>query len=420
MAETMLGLGLLVFLAHVFTALFERRRIPDVLMLMLLGLMLGPFLRLVHRSDLGKVGGVLSTVALIVILFESGLTLDPKVIGKTWRPTLNLTLSTFTMTVLTCALAGHFWLGLTPLMATVLGSVLGGVSAAVAIALVKSMRVKDPTGTVLIMESALGDVLSIVLLLGLMDAAREGAVQPLHMLGEILASIVFASLFGLAGGVVWLLILNRVRRLPNSAFTTLAFVLIIYGVTEEFEFSGAIAALAFGATITNHHYLRLDRSRFLRGRNIGELSETDILFYNEILFLLKSFFFVYLGVSIRFTDTRAMWIGACIVLVIYLIRPLLVKVALSSKGAGVEEASIAAIMAPKGLVSAVLAALPIERGLPGGEQIKNVSYMVVLFSILLTAVLIPLIRLNPLKAIFGRLFSGWVQAETSGPVRTGH
>jgi cell volume regulation protein A len=42
MAEIVLVIGLLVFLAHFFTALFRRTRIPDVLLLLLLGVVLGP------------------------------------------------------------------------------------------------------------------------------------------------------------------------------------------------------------------------------------------------------------------------------------------------------------------------------------------------------------------------------------------
>ncbi|NLH55403.1 MAG: sodium:proton antiporter, partial [Rikenellaceae bacterium] len=39
--------GLLVFASHVFTGIFERKRIPDVLLLMLIGLLLGPIFGLI-------------------------------------------------------------------------------------------------------------------------------------------------------------------------------------------------------------------------------------------------------------------------------------------------------------------------------------------------------------------------------------
>lgn len=50
------------------------------------------------------------------------------------------------------------------------------------------------------------------------------------------------------------------------------------------------------------------------------------------------------------------------------------------------------VMAPKGLASAVLAVIPLERGLAGADVVRNFTYMVVLCSIAATAGLIPLMR----------------------------
>ena len=72
LSNIILLVGILVFVAHFLSQLFRKTNIPDVLMLMLLGILVGPALGLVSPSDFGKVGSVLSTIALVVILFESG------------------------------------------------------------------------------------------------------------------------------------------------------------------------------------------------------------------------------------------------------------------------------------------------------------------------------------------------------------
>jgi NhaP-type Na+/H+ and K+/H+ antiporter len=46
------------------------------------------------------------------------------------------------------------------------------------------------------------------------------------------------------------------------------------------------------------------------------------------------------------------------------------------------------MMTPKGLAAAVLATIPEMAGVPEGEMIKNITYAVVLFSIVLTSILI--------------------------------
>ncbi|MFO8021982.1 MAG: hypothetical protein R6U65_05920, partial [Perlabentimonas sp.] len=64
--------GLIVFLSHLFTGIFQRKRIPDVLLLMIVGLVMGPLLGLVSPADFGVAGPVFTTITLVIILFEGG------------------------------------------------------------------------------------------------------------------------------------------------------------------------------------------------------------------------------------------------------------------------------------------------------------------------------------------------------------
>lgn len=401
MAEIVLVIGLLVFLAHFFTALFRRTRVPDVLLLLLLGVLLGPVTGWVKPSDFGQTGGVVSMFALIVILFESGIDLRPQVILRAWRPTLGLTLLTFVITIGCAYLTGVHLLGLSPMLAWILGATVGGTSAAVVIALVKSLKVAEPAGTVLIMESALGDVLCIVILLGLVEAAALGSLHAGKMIGSIFASLVCAGIIGMLGGFVWLAVLNTVRQFPNSTFTTLAFLFILFGVSDMLGFSGAIAALAFGATLTNHRQMDFLHQRKL---DLGAISESDVDFFMEILFLLKTFFFIYMGVSIRFTDLRLIAIAAVFTLAVFLLRIPIVRIVFPRGSVEWKDAALMTFMVPKGLVSAVLASIPVERGLPGAEIIRDFTYMVVLLSVCLTAVLIPLSHTPVLAPMYRRIF----------------
>jgi NhaP-type Na+/H+ or K+/H+ antiporter len=68
-----------------------------------------------------------------------------------------------------------------------------------------------------------------------------------------------------------------------------------------------------------------------------------------------------------------------------------------------EDSSMASVMVPKGLASAVLASVPLSRGLLGGETVQSFAYMVVLFSILATALLVPVLR-HPAVASLCRSF----------------
>jgi NhaP-type Na+/H+ or K+/H+ antiporter len=405
-AGVILAIGVLVFLAHFFTALFHRKRIPDVLLLTILGIVLGPVGHLVKPEDFGQVGRVMSTLALIVILFESGVTLDPPVLAKAIRPTLRLTFPTFFATFLASYLVAVYLLGLPTMTGWMAGAILGGVSAAVVIPLVKSMKVREPLGTALVMESALGDVLCIVIVLGLVEGASAGAVQPVKIIGSIVASLLMASIIGCAGGIAWLLVLNKVRQFPHTAFTTLAVVFIIYGVADELGFSGAIASLAFGATLTNFDQMGLTRLAIFRERDVAQLDEADISFFGEILFLLKTFFFVFLGVSIRFEDLGLAGWAAVLCAAVYGARFVIVRFALKDEPLAWQDRALTSVMVPKRLVAAVLAGIPVERGIEGAVVLRNFTYMVVLLSICWTAVVIPLAERMPLSGLFRWTYGG--------------
>jgi Kef-type K+ transport system membrane component KefB len=56
--------GILVFLAHLFTGIFSRTRIPDVILLMGIGIGLGPVLGVITPANFGEVGPVFTTITL--------------------------------------------------------------------------------------------------------------------------------------------------------------------------------------------------------------------------------------------------------------------------------------------------------------------------------------------------------------------
>ncbi|MBI4424505.1 MAG: cation:proton antiporter [Elusimicrobia bacterium] len=251
MATAVLLVGLLVFLAHLFAAVFERTRVPDVLPLVVLGVLIGPILGVITPAELGKAGLVFTVIALGVILFESGLGLDFSMLRQALKQGMRLTLLNFlgTMTVVGFAMWASGQSSL--LEGLMLGCILGGTSSAVVIPMSQVLPVREQTRTVLLLEATFSDVLCIVVTLALIQAARFNELRPALMIGQIFAAFTLATLLGCAGGLFWAHMLERVRQLEHSIFTTPAFVFIIYGLSELLGYSGAISALAFGVTLGN-------------------------------------------------------------------------------------------------------------------------------------------------------------------------
>ena len=387
MSTTILFIGLMVFFAHFLSLQFRKTNIPDVLVLVCVGIVLGPVLGFVSPADFGKVGSLFATIALVVILFEGGTTLDMNVLGRSLASTGKLALGCFALTVIIATLIGIYVLGLTVLPATLLGFTLGSTSPAVVIPMVKALGISEKPATVLVLESALTDVLSIIGVFALLQVQTQGGVGAGHLIGSVLSAMVFATMIGVLGGIGWLLVLGRIRDFPNTISSTLAFVFIVYGATEGLGFSGAIASLALGITLTNFEKFKLNRIPSI-DRNIVPLNEVDLIFYQEAVFLLKTYFFVYLGISVHFGAVKIALAAAAIVLAVYAMRIMLTRFVFAHPEYSLRDTALTSMMAPKGLAAAVLAALPLHYGVIGGEVIRETTYMVVLFSITFTALLV--------------------------------
>jgi NhaP-type Na+/H+ or K+/H+ antiporter len=404
MALTLLGIGSLVLVAHLLTILFRRTRIPDVLVLIGLGIVLGSVSGLVKTSHFGQVGPVLSTVALVVILFEGGTSIDLAVLRRALAPTLRLTLVTAVVTLGVFAAAGHWFLGLGTLQSLLLGAILCGTSSAVVIPLARGLDLAPKATTLLILESALTDVLCIVLSVGLMSAIETGNAAPEAIAGSMLLSLSCAALIGVVGGALWLVILPLVRRLPSTLFASVAFVFILYGAAELLGLSGAIAALAFGVTLANHDAMGIDRLLKRHDpKGLVMLSSDEAKFFGEVVFLMKTAFFVYLGVSFVFDDRMVMVIASAATVAAYAGRWMVTRWTID-RDITVRDAGVIGVMIPKGLAAAVLASVPVQRGLEGAGVIQAATFGVVLSSISITAILVILLERAPLRSVAGRWF----------------
>ncbi|MDR0790878.1 MAG: cation:proton antiporter [Bacteroidales bacterium] len=391
MGETLVFLGLLVFAAHFFSMIFSKKKVSDVLLLMIIGIIIGPLLKLVSPADFGRVGEVFTTITLVVILFEGALDISITDLQKSWKTIVRLTVANIILTIAIASVVCILF-SLSIINSFIIGCALSGTAAAVVIPMTNYLKIGNDTKTALVLEAALSDVICIVTTLALIDAAKLNAgLDIAKIAGNILASFVIATIIGIASALVWASLLEKIRKLRNSMFLTPAYLFFIYGIVELMGFSGAIAVLVFGITITNmeHFYFKF-LARFQRNKENLKLNEHEESFIGEIVFFLKTLFFVYIGLSITFDNFTSMIIGVVITLLLLVERISVAKYC-SPKSANSFDKSIIATMIPKGLATAVMASIPEQLGLAQGEMIKNIAFSVVFFSILLCSIAVFLI-----------------------------
>ncbi len=407
MAAGIAVFGILVFLAHLFSGLFSRTRVPDVLLLMLIGVLLGPVFGLIAPHNFGVVGPFFSTITLVIILFEAGVHLDIGVLVTSLRRSVLLTVTSFALSMAAVAAISFFVLHLELALALMLGAIVGSTSPAVIVPLTRKLDMEEPSRGILLMESALSDVFSIVTSLAILDAYRLGHLRVGVLVGQIVSMLLLAAIFGILAAFVWSALLKRVRGIENSIFTTPAFVFVLFGVVELLGFSGYIAALAFGATLGNiEDFHRIAFLKRLLPAEPISLNQIERDFIGEVVFLLAAFFFIYVGISMHLRNLPLLFLGFSMAAALMLLRIPAARLTLTHS-TSIRDASLIAVMTPKGLAAAVLAGVALQNNLPGGDSIQRVTYSIILFSIVLTSLLTFLVDRTILGRVYAFIFRGF-------------
>ena len=396
-------IGFLIFLGHYLAQVFDRTKIPDVVGLMLVGMLLGPVFHVIDPATFGRAGRVFSNIVLVFILFESGLEVRFEQLRSALRGTLGLTSLNFVVTTAVVAVLGHYFAELDWLSALILGTILGGTSSAVVTTLVRKVVLRQQTATTLVMESALSDLFTLAIPIALINFYTGTSFNVVTLFSQIISSLIAAVLAGVSGGYFWSVLLNRVPTLLKTRFSTPAFVFILYGMAELLRFSGPIAVLFFSITLANVTLLRPGGlRRYLPTRHV-ELTGAEKDFFAEIVFLLRTFFFVYVGMSIVLDSGYLIVLGLGMAVLLFVVR-IPVVLATAARNTPQFDMAFMSVMIPKGLGAAVLATLPTQRGVPSGPAIQTITFAVIMATTLLSTGLFFLVERRLILGFYALFF----------------
>lgn len=403
--------GLLVLVSHGFVAISTRTRIPDVLFLICIGILIGPVLHLVAPQDFGSVGHIFTMMVLVLILFEEGIELKLDDLLSSFREIVILTFVSYVISAIALWLALTWLTNFNPVETIFLAAVLAGPAPSVVIPLTRHLKIGNFARTTLTSESALGETLSILIALAALDWLKLRDVNYGRMVGMMFSSFALALAIGLFTGYLWSLILNRVRQLKNAMFMTPAVVFIVYGICEMIGYSGPVAALAFGITIGNISFLHLPAiSKRIKLVPI-HLNEPERLFLGEVVFLAKTFFFVYLGSSLELTSADSLRMALILTMILLIARIISVRFSIRTHLMSSYDAGVLASLIPKGLAAAVLATLFYQLGFENGEAVKNLLYGTIITSIVISSIIISVLHKAWNLGILNWPFRGFAKKE---------
>ena len=428
------GIGMIILIGFMGSLFFERTKIPDVLILIFLGLFIGPILT--QYTSFGllddsymvemliEIAPYFAALALVIILFDGGLNLHLEKTMKKMGVALIHTTMVFLGSVAITAVVCYYFIGMDIAIGLLLGAIIGGVSSAVVIPIMMKSSASEDTKILLTLESVLTDVLCIVTALILMEILEGSALNTGGLIQKLLSSFVLAGFIAFLFGVVWLMVLKKLEGKSFAFMITIAALLVLYAVAEFIQVSGAIAALVFGLVLSNQNEI----ARILKIKGSFVLDSHIKQFHSEVSFLVRTFFFVYLGITFTFsigTDTFGTlpayippWMAAQPIFVLlallamlftgmFVVRYLSTFVTCAINKESKPDKSYIYTMLPRGLAAAVLAQLPftikafnettIENGVitpshynqlmqPYQNIFLNVAFMIIVLTVVATSI----------------------------------
>ena len=78
--------------------MFKKTKIPDVIFLIIIGIILGPLLSLVSKESFGTEARIFTTFTLLFLLFQGALNIEFRNLFRSLKGTLKLTLISFILT----------------------------------------------------------------------------------------------------------------------------------------------------------------------------------------------------------------------------------------------------------------------------------------------------------------------------------
>lgn len=373
--------GLLVLVGILASTLTVRLGLPFLLLFLAVGMLAGedgiggiPF----DDFDLAFLVG---NLALAVILLDGGMRTKASTFRATFWP--SLTLATLGV-VLTAAAVGLFatWLlGVNPLFGLLIGAIVGSTDAAAVFNLLRNsgIRLNERVGGTLELESGANDPMAILLVIVIVDLIQGQAELAWLPLAQLLAEqFILGIVIGGGGGLLLVRLVHHLRLADGlQALLVVSFALVVFAGVNRLGGSGYLAVYLVG--------LMLGNVRTGPSEAVSQIMD-------GLAWLAQAGMFLILGLLVAPNELLyfAPIAGAIAAFLILVARPVAVMLCLLPFRFKWKERFYISWVGLRGAVPIVLAVYPVMAGLSNAHYIFDVTFAVVLVSLLVQGSTVPL------------------------------
>ncbi len=368
----------LIFLSGiVLGSIFNRLKLPQLLGMLLTGIILGPYLLNLLDPKILSISTDLRQIALIIILTRAGLNLDINDLKKVGRPAVLMCFVPATFEILGMIIFAPKFLGLGLLDSAILGTVIAAVSPAVVVPKMLKLM-EDGYGTEegipqLIMAGAsVDDVFVIVLFTSFIGLASNGTFSALNLI-KIPTSIFFGISVGFLCAILLIYFFKKVHirdSMKVIIILNISFLLVTFehSLTGIIGFSGLLAIMSMGTGIQEKNIILAKR-----------LSSK----YSKLWIAAEVMLFVLVGATVNIKYALGASIPAILlIMTVIVFRMVGVFLCLLGTSLSYKERLFCMIAyCPKATVQAAIGSIPLSMGLSSGNIILTVAVL----SILITA-----------------------------------
>jgi NhaP-type Na+/H+ or K+/H+ antiporter len=357
----------------------ETLKIPGIVFLLIIGIALGSdALNILHPSELGVGLEVLVALLVAIILFEGGLNLELRDLGRVSSSLRNLVTVGTGITLFGGSMAAH-WLGEFPWQLAFLYASLVVVTGPTVIGpLLKQVAVDRQVATILEGEGVLIDPVGAILAVVVLDTILNSDAGAMEVLNGLLLRGGVGFGVGLLGGAAMGLLLKRRLDFLSEDLknlVVLAGVWGLFGISQMIRGeSGLMAVVVAGVVVRS---LSVPEERMIR-RFKGQLTMLGV----SVLFIL-------LAADLSLASILALGWGSVLTVLslMFLVRPLSVWVCTLGSGLNWRQKLFISWVGPKGIVSASVASLfailLTQRGITGGDSLKAIVFLTIMMTVVI-------------------------------------
>ncbi|ACO86731.1 cation:proton antiporter [Clostridium botulinum] len=381
------SLAIIILLGLIANKLFEKLKLPDLLGMLILGILIGPHGLNWLSKDILNASSDLRKIALIVILLRAGLGLNKdelKLVGKT---ALKLSCVPGIIEGFFIAIASIKLLGFSFIQGGLLGFIIAAVSPAVVVPQMLSLMDKGlgkakGIPTLILAGASIDDVFAITIFSTFLGLYSGKNINIGMQILKIPISIILGTLIGVLSAIIIIKIFKKYAIDNTKKILIILSISIILTLIEallkgKLEIASLLGVMALGFVISD------------KIPSIGDKVSKGL---NEIWVFAQILLFVLVGAEVNMVIAfKSGFLGIIIIALGLIGRSIGVLISLKGSNLNKEEKLFCIIAyIPKATVQAAMGAVPLVNGVEAGDIILAIAVLSILTTAPLGAIAINL------------------------------